>query len=373
LTHFAVPEHKWNMSNFKLTRAVADPFDIGLSEREASSYSLQSALLSLDNGQTCFEREVSQSIAQKMGRPPRGIFVPTVLRPQASGLDSKSDAAGNYTVAQLVPDLLDGLRQQTRLVQLGAEFVNLKSDALYPTVDSATQAYWTSENSGADVTETTPVFGAKGIAAHTLQSTCSISRQLLIQNSVSLERRLRLDLMRSHAIALDQAGIQGSGNSSQPIGLLNVSGINIVSAGQNGATATYAHICSLEAALGNAHADNPECGFLTTPDQRSKLRQVWVNGTNSAPVWGENGLLGYTSLVSKGVPSNLSKGSSNGTLSAIICGLWSQMTIASFGALDIVVDVFTAKRTGMIQISVFSMADVLVRQPQAFAAIVDAV
>lgn len=88
-----------------------------------------------------------------------------------------------------IPDLIDILRQQTRLAQLGAEFVNVKSTVQYPTFNAATQAYWVGEAPGVDVTESTPVFGAKTITAHSLQSTVLLSKQLLTQNNVSVERR----------------------------------------------------------------------------------------------------------------------------------------------------------------------------------------
>jgi hypothetical protein len=48
------------------------------------------------------------------------------------------------------------------------------------------------------------------------------------------------------------------------------------------------------------------------------------------------------------------------------------MIIAEFGALEIIVDEFTAKKSGMIQITSYSLVDVLIRQIAAFAVIVDA-
>ena len=352
--------------------------DVGLSTAEAAKYSVGRAILAAAGKEKDrLEYEVSAALSAKLGRPNRSgnaIFVPAELRPQAAGLDTTTNAGGKYTVATLVPSLIDALRQQMRCVQLGATFLpGLSSNLMFATELTTTAASWTQENSGSNVGDTDMSFGARGVTPHTLQSTTSLSRQLLAQNSVDLERKIRLDLMKSHAIAFDAAAINGSGSSNQPLGLLQAPNLPTVSIGASGGPATYASIVALEQTIADANADSPDLGFLTTPDQRAKLRQVYKGASGVLPVWGDEGPgpLGYRGAVSKAVPQNLAKGGGS-NLSAIICGNFSYMLLAQFGAIEIVVDPFAGKKVGMVQITSFSMVYVQITQIAGYADIVDA-
>lgn len=352
--------------------------DLGMSEREATSYSVGRAILgALDPKEKCFEREVSATIEAKLGRPTRtgnALFVPSKLRPRASGLDTKTNAAGGYMTGERILDLVDALRMQTRCAQLGATFIGgLNYTAMFPVEDTATEAYWVAENSAADVAAVDPTYKCVLGTPKTLQSTTSASRQLLAQasSSVDLERRLRMDITRSHAIAFDAAAINGSGVEGEPIGLLKVPGIGVTSIGTNGGVPTYATVCDMEAAVANADAPDA-IGWLSTPDIRKKLRQTYKNGTGSAAVWDLDSILGRPALVSTGVPSDLSKGTANGTLSAIIAGAWSELAMLEWGALEILADPFAGKKRGMVEITSFSLVNVVLPRPSAFNVCIDA-
>ena len=76
---------------------------ISFTERDAGKYSVGRAIIAAANGpkHSCFEREVSDDLAKSVGRPPRssaGIFIPNRLRPTMSGLDTKTNVGGGYTV-----------------------------------------------------------------------------------------------------------------------------------------------------------------------------------------------------------------------------------------------------------------------------------
>lgn len=353
--------------------------DLGLSESQAQRYSVSRAILSAADKKrdgSSFEGEISRELSLKMGIPPRSsnsIFIPARLRPQQTSLNTVVNAQGGVTVQTTVVDLIDALRQQMRCVQLGAQFAGgLTSNLAFATEVATTAATWVQESPGSDNADQEMSFGTRAVSPHALQSSTSFSRQLLAQNNVDLEARTRLDLMRSHAIAFDQAAINGSGASNQPLGLLQLP-LTTIAIGANGGPATYAHICALEQAIGDAHADSSNLGFLTTPAQRAKLRQVFKNGIGSDPVWDDDsiGPLGYVGVVSKAVPSNLTKGSGT-NLSVIIAGNFAYMFLAQWGAIEIVVDPFAGKKQGMVQIDAFSLVDVLIKQTGAFAAIVDA-
>jgi HK97 family phage major capsid protein len=356
-----------------VTRPIVD-----LTESQARSYSLVRAIKYLlnDHGSTetaDFELEVSDEIARVTGRMRSGIrsiFVPTMTR---SGLSTLTSAAGGFAVQTSVPsDMIELLRQQTRLFQLGAQmFAGLRNSVSFLVEASATAANWVADNPGADSAATDPSFSAKTLGPKMLTSTTSFTRKLMQQSSVDIESMIRRDIAKSHAIAIDQAGISGTGAGNQPLGITGTAGIGNVAIGANGGAPSYATICALEQAIGDGNADDPQVAFLSTPTMRNKLRNVFKNGTGSGSLWDDDGVIGYRAAVSKAVPSALTKGTSS-DCHAIIAGNFSELFVGEFGAFEICVDPFTSKKRGVVEVTSYQMCDILVRQPTAFAVCLDA-
>ena len=349
-----------------------------LSQSEAHKYSVAKGILAAATGDSSFEIECSQDIAKALGRPPRsngGFFCPTRLRPQAAGLDTRTNVAGAYTLGMQV-ELVEALRTQIRCVQLGAQFLGgLRVGGVrFATESATTSASWVAENPGVDVSDFDASFIARTAVAHSLQGSTSFSKQLLAQNNVDIENFVRRSLMRSHAIAVDGAAIAGNGTLGAPVGLLHQADLPVVSIGTDGAAASYANLCSLEETIALANADSSAIAFLTTPTQRRKLRLVSKNGTGSEMAWDDEGPgpLGLRGAVSNAVPSNLAKGSGV-NLSAIIAGDFALgMLITEFGFLELITDQFRLKRQGLIEVTSFEMIDVVFRHIPAFAVILDA-
>jgi HK97 family phage major capsid protein len=301
------------------------------------------------------------------------IFIPTALETRA-GLVQNTNSAGGFLVqGDVSPDLIELLRPQSRVLELGAQLLSgLKGTLSFVVETIATAATWQAENGGSDNADADQVFASKTMSPKLVVGNTSFTRRLLQQSSIDIELMVRRDLTKSLALALDAAAVAGSGASNQPTGLLSTSpAIGSVAIGANGGPATYQTICALEDAVGNANADSRQMAFLTTPDQRSKLRQVFINGTGSDAVWDDEGLLGYTSAVSRNVPGNLTKGSGT-NLSAIIVGNFNELLIGEWGAVELTVDPYRLKRQAVVEVTIYGQFDILIRQPAAFAAVVDA-
>ena len=357
-----------------------------LTDKERQTYSISRAILSLasDNGEgASLEREISADIAKRTGRAPQkgGIFVPTRLSPQASGLDTKTNAAGKYTVATEVRDLIELLRNKARVVQLGATVLSgLQGNLQFPTQATAGTLVWTGENPGSDVTEADITFGVRTMSPKTCQATTAFSRQLLAQSTVDVEALVREDLAKIHALGIDLAAINGLGSSNQPVGLLKTTGIGSVAIGASGGAPTYGFICDLETAIAAANADEDGMRFLTTPTMRGKLKKVGKLDSTyaSIPLWDQWGnapgvgdLIGYQAYVSNQVPSTLVKGGSS-DCHAIIFGYWPTVVLGEWGVIELVVDPYSLKKQGLIEVTSFQMVDVMLRQPAQMAAIQDA-
>jgi HK97 family phage major capsid protein len=199
---------------------------------------------------------------------------------------------------------------------------------------------------------------------------------MLAQTSIDLEAWLREDLGIAHAVALDAAAINGSGISNQPTGLLQTPGVGLVVGGTNGAMITYAFMASLQDSVIslNGNIKNSGLGYLASPAIRNKLLRVGILDQAGAgvAVWSGDMAAGWPAQASTNVPSTLTKGSAIGVANAIVFGYWPSLIIGEWGVMELVVDPYKLKKQGLIEVTSFMLADILVAQPASFAVMKDA-
>lgn len=352
-------------------------------------YNLMNAILSqipseqrngvqVDGG---FEREVSQEIARRSHRDPRGIFVP-LSAPGRRDL-AQSGSGGNLVATNLLAqDFIELLRNRTRVLQLGATVLDgLVGNVAIPSETAGATASWTAENSS--LTESDQTFGQLTLSPHMLGAFTKVSRRMILQATPAVQQVVERDLALQLAVAIDAAAIAGTGSSNQPTGILNTSNIGSVAIGTNGGAPTYDNIVALYQAVAEANADRGALGFLTNAAVKSTLLTTPKIGTTFPEfVWEspdandaralDGQMIGYRAAVSNNVPSNLTKGTGT-DLSAIIFGNWNDLIVANWGGLDILVDPFTYSASGEIGIVAWQALDIGVRHAASFAAIVDAV
>jgi len=322
----------------------------------------------------CLEEEVSQAIASdlKMRPPLGGSFVPLIM----GSLDTKSNPAGAYSVATRLGDLITYLRAKSVVLRLGAQLLDgVNSGIALPVQSAGSTANWVTENPGADVGQTDSSFAQLTPQPRTLQSTSAYSRQILAQSSIAIEEFLRTDLAAATAAALDLAALVGTGSAGQPVGVVNVAGVNNIAVGANGGSPAVSFLVQVEQAISDGNADIAPISWVTSPVMRSRLRQIPAFTGSSLPVWqtdeGQDELLGMPALVSKAIPSTLVKGTSS-DCSLILAGAFQSMSIVQFGALAITADEYSSKKRGLIEVASHFMGDVVIRRPASFAFIADA-
>jgi HK97 family phage major capsid protein len=320
------------------------------------------------------EREVSASISNDLGlEPPHGgYWVPLTV--QATGLDSKTSGGGGFLTGERVAtNILDALRNRTQVLKLGAQLLpGLKFNTQFAIEDTVMSASWMAENGGVEATAVDPSFKAGILSAKTLQAMTTCSRQLRKQSNPAIENFIRDRIAKAHGTALDYACVHGPGTQNSPTGILNVIGIGNVAIGSAGGAPTSDAINSLEATVSAANADSGALGFLTNSIMRSKLRKVLEIANGSRPLWSDGKMLDYPALVSNQVRSDLVKSTST-DCSAIIFASWDQLLVGEFqGAIEILIDPFSLKKRGALELCSFGMYDCLLVQPSAVAAILDA-
>lgn len=361
-------------------KAPAQPAnaDIGLTQKEVQSYSFIRAINALANPQdpkaqaaAAFEREVSEAAAAKHGKQARGFMVANeVLR---RDLTVGTATAGGHTVSTdlLAASFIDLLRNAMALPGMGSTMLTgLVGNIAIPRQTGGATAYWVAE-SGAP-TESAAAFDQVTMSPKTVGAFSDISRKLLLQSSIDIEGFVRRDLATVLGLAIDLAGINGSGASNQPTGVLNTSGIGSVAGGTDGLAPTFAHIVELETDVAAANADIGSLGYLTNTKVRGKLKTTEKASNTAQFVWQGGELNGYRAKVSNQVPSNLTKGTSSGVCSAIIFGNWADLIIGMWGGLDLMVDPYTGSTSGTVRVVALQDVDVAVRHAESFSAMKDA-
>lgn len=282
-------------------------------------------------------------------------------------------AGGNLVATELLAaSFIDILVNQLSAMQMGATMLtDLQGNIAIPRATAGSTGYWVAEN-GAP-TESQQAFDQVALTPKTAGAYVDYSRRLLLQSSIAVEAFVRMDIARTIALMIDLGAITGTGASNQPRGIVNTAGIGSVAGGTNGLAPTWDHIVDLESAVANANAPVNSLGYLTNTKVRGKLKRTQkFSGTNGVEIWQGGELNGSRAAVSNQVPSNLTKGSSNGICSAILFGNWSDLIIGMWGGLDLMVDPYSGSTAGTKRVVALQDVDVSVRYPVSFSAMLDA-
>lgn len=369
----------------KVSTAPIPTADIGLTDKEARSYSFLRAINALANPgdrkaqeAAGFERECSDAFAQKLGRAATGFFVPSEV--QRRDLAVGTSTAGGHTVATnlMAANFIDILRNRMMTMNMGAQMLTgLSGNIAIPRQTGGATAYWVAE-SGAP-TESQQAFDQVTMSPKTVGAFTDISRKLLLQSSMDVEGFVRNDLATVLATAIDLAAINGSGASNQPTGILNTSGIGSVAGGTNGAAPTWANIVDLWSDIAVANADFGNVGMLTNAKVIGKLMSTLKSSGVAGYIVdafpdasGMTNAGGTRCGVSNQVPSNLTKGTSSGVCSAILFGNFADLIIGQWGSLDLTVDPYTGSTSGTVRVVALQDVDIAVRHAESFSAMLDA-
>lgn len=284
---------------------------------------------------------------------------------ERAGLETGQSGKGQEAVFTEYGGFLEMLRTRALVITLGADFMpGLQGDVSFVKQTAAATAEWVDENPGSDVSDTELTLTLVTLDPKTLMGSTFYTRQLLRQNVISVDERVEQDLSEVHARAVDLAAIHGTGQNNQPEGVYAATGVNSVAAG--GAIA-FGTVVDMETEVAADDADIGAMAYLTTPEVRGQAKQTEMfSSSNGRPIWtgpvqaGE--MNGYRAAASNQVSKTLGGGAEHG----LIFGVWSQLMIGEWGVLDLIVDPYTKKKQGLIEVTSFQMVDVQLAYAEAF-------
>ena len=325
-------------------------------------------------GLTGFEAEMSQEAEKEMreaGKSIAGFGIPTVLLGVRTFDNNNITTATEGKEFQAITEwsYIDALRNAMLGARLGVRYIPGMQGNARIVKGGGVTASWLAEEAAASKVKDT--FSTVDMTPHRLQVLGGYTYDLLKQAALPVEQILWDELIRAHAQALDDAIFNGSGSSGQPLGILANTGIGDVAGGTNGAAISWANIVALESTVGTANGLFGRLAYVTnskvagamksTPQVQNYPRYMMEDGRTN----------GFDVHVTNAIPSNLTKGTASGVCSAMIFGNFEEVLVPQWGGLDMIVDPFSSKAKGVVEVTAIAYHDVCVRRPACFAAIKD--
>lgn len=324
--------------------------NIKLTEKEQRQYSLSRAILSAADGKRSgFEFEISDEIAKKTGRDSAGLWMPTSIRAYDI-TDAASAGAMTFTQGG---EFIDFLRNKATVAGLGASVVSLNAKTSLPRATSDLSAQWIAED-GSGATYNSQSFEQMTLSPKKLATYTGVTREALTVASLDVENLIRTNIYNSFTVAFDKAAIQGTGGS-QPTGLLNTTGL--VSGTLTSAPLTYAAAIDLFGTVAGANADQGNLAYLTTPAIKARAMATIKSGSTADFIINDAQNLSLFNVAH----------SNNVTAGTFIFGDWSSLVLAEFGAIEIVVDPYTSKHKGIVEVGATMLGDIGVKTVRSFA------
>lgn len=342
--------------------------NIGMNDSEIQRFSLMRAIAAMlptatqaERDAAKFEFECSEEAQRQYGRKAQGILIPAdVLNRAFNAGGAANTPTGAITGANLVDTdfradaFIEMLRNRTTIMRLARTLPGLVGNVEIPKQIGASTAYWLGEHE--DAKETTPVIGQLDLTPHTVGAYTDITRKLLLQSSIDVERLVWNDLGAAIAQKIDYTAYYGSGVDKEPLGLLNVDGINAVDFAA--ANPTFAELVAMETAIATDNADVNSMAYVMNAAMRgyAKTTPRYGAGTEST-IWEPgNTVNGYRTEITNQL-----------TAGDVVFGNFDDFLIGLWGGLDITVDPYSLSKSGGLRIVAFQDVDFAVRRTESFA------
>ena len=341
-------------------------------EKEIRSFSISKFLRQSLPGETMdgIEAEMAQEgkreFQQSIKGAAEGVFLPSALLRTYYYTNASEANYGQAFIEQTALTYIGKLRNATLGRRLGVRYLDgLQGNIAF--VTGGADAAWVAEEAAASKQK--PTYAKKVMAPKRLQVLQGVTYDLMHQSSKALDDLILDDMVKAHAVALDAAIFTGSGSSGQPTGVLSAANVNSIAIDTHGGPLTYNLLVQMETEVGidNGLLDDT-LAYVSNAKVQGKLKTIPQIAGYPYYLMNDGKVNGYPFFMSNGIPSNLGTGSA---FSAAIFGNWSEVLVGSWGGMQLIVDPYTAKAEGVLEISAAAYHDVLVRTPQAFCKIVD--
>jgi HK97 family phage major capsid protein len=328
-----------------------------------AAYSLRSVLLQ-GQGLQGYELEVSEAIKSDSGIQSTGVAIPLSMLSRDLSLTSNNQIVETHVEKTLA----ENLQPYSVAIRAGANVIDgIKGNLTFNRIATTALPGWVPEQTAGSGNSTT--FSIASLSPKLLQSSMTISRQLIAQSSPAVEELIMEQLKRSVATSIDAAAFNGRGVTTfnEPLGILNwqenstsafdyskrAAGVTFATTN----TPTWSEVLTLPY---NVEASNVEpdesCVFVSSPLGKNRLQKTQKATNFPIMIWEDNSIAGHRAFATNNVNSNQLI---YGRFSSLLIGIWNIFLLS---------DPFVYATQNQVLVTIQCMADVAPLYGVAFAA-----
>ena len=324
-----------------------------MSTRVPQSPARYSLLGLLDGGQ--YESGLAELAGKRYGAPQlRGQALPH--GPLLRDLGVATATGGGNLGAMDLAAVAAAVRPLLVLEDVGARRLEVAGVAQLdlPKFDGGVGS-WLGEGDAASSMSTT----VESVAAvpHCAAARLAISRRVRHANRSDVEASVLAELEAAVRNTIEVGLLSGSGNSNQPLGILNATGVS--SKAFAAATPTYSELIDMVELLGDSNGDVAGAAFLMHPSMAAALmkQQVSANGGETTITWsgGRHRIAGLPVAMTTNMPE-----------AKVLLADFTTVQIIFFGGPQVIEDKYSGGKviSGTSEIVVMNHVDVVVRSPE---------
>ena len=319
-------------------------------KRTMSKFSLIKAVNDIANNRNLDERSqevVNAGIAEmrKAGQSYSGQIVLPIE--ERGNIQATVATNGQEVVAEDKLNILEPLRANLVMAQAGATYMNgLVGNVSIP-VYSGSNVGWAGEVDAA--TDGAGKFSEVNLEPKRLTAFIDISKQFLIQDSVSAEEMLKNDIVRAISNELEKTILgNAAGSNTKPAGVFN--GVTADTTALD-----FKGIVDMEQALEDKNVTG-NLAFIVAPNVKATLKTTLKS----------TGVSGY--LMEGGEVDGIPVYSTSAcTYKGMVLGNFSDYVIGQWGGIDLTVDPYTQAASGKVRLVINAYFDAKPRRAEAFA------
>ena len=316
--------------------------------RKMGKFSLLKAINDIANNRQLDERAlevVNQGITEmrKAGQNYSGqIQLPLEER---AVVQATVEGQGAETVAEDLLNILEPLRAKLVLAQAGASYMTGLVGNISIPAYSGSQVTW--EGEVADAKDGAGTFTEVKLEPHRLTAYIDLSKQFLIQDSVSAEEMLKRDIVNAIANKLEATILGSETIVNAPEGMLN----GVVA---DSAAITYEDIVAMETELEEANVRG-DIKFIVSPSAKAALKTTKLDAGSGKFAMEGNEVNGYPVLCTSAVAGK-----------GVIYGNFNDLVIGQWGGIDLTVDPYTQAANGKVRLVINAYFDAKPRRAESF-------
>jgi HK97 family phage major capsid protein len=242
-------------------------------------------------------------------------------------------------------NILEPLRAKLVLAQAGASYMTGLVGNISIPAYSGSQVTW--EGEVADAKDGAGTFTEVKLEPHRLTAYIDLSKQFLIQDSVSAEEMLKRDIVNAIANKLEATILGSETIVNAPEGMLN----GVVADGE---AITYEDIVAMETELEEANVRG-DIKFVVSPSAKAVLKTTKLDAGSGKFAMEGNEVNGYPVLCTSAVAGK-----------GVIYGNFNDLVIGQWGGIDLTVDPYTQAANGKVRLVINAYFDAKPRRAESF-------